>query len=405
MQKKSIYFQKIKNKVIYAKLYRNNYNPKFFDNFKEVKDVIYSGKWSSSPYPGKYNKKFVDSFLKVQKAKYGLCLSNGTVAISVALKASGLKFGDEVLMSSLTYHTTASAALEIGIKPKFIDINPDTLCIDIKLLEKNINRKTKAVIIVHLGSMVSNIEQISKICKKKKIILIEDCSHVHGALWNGKGVGTFGDFGSFSFQQSKLITSGEGGFLIIKDKRKYKECLSLVNCGRDFISPFKTLGVNHRLSEIQCALLLYKLKKFKKNLNNINSNINYFTNEISKFDEFQILKFDNKYKFKTGYFYGFKLNKSFLKRFKKDIFTKECEKLNINIQSKLYSPVYLNPEFGWKNSPIKINYKGLKCPNAESVPDKEVVWLNFIHFTGNKYFINQIINSFKLIFKKLNNLR
>ena len=82
--------------------------------------------------------------------------------------------------------------------------------------EKKIT-KTKALIIVHIGSMISNIDQIVKICKKNNIVLIEDCSHVHGALWNNKGAGTFGDLGTFSFQQSKLITSGEGG-LIIKDK-------------------------------------------------------------------------------------------------------------------------------------------------------------------------------------------
>ena len=288
MHTKSNYIQKIKNKVIYARLYRKNYKPKLFDNFREIKEVIRSGNWNLAPYPGKYNQKFTKAFLQMQKARYGLCLSNGTVAISVALKASKLKFGDEVLISSFTYHTTASAALELGFRLKFLDIDKNTLCIDIKDLKKKITKKTKALILVHIGSMISNINQIVKICKKNNVVLIEDCSHVHGALWNNKGAGTFGDFGTFSFQQSKLITSGEGGFLIIKDKKKYKENLSLINCGRNYSSPFKTLGVNHRLTEIQSALLLYKLRKFKKNINLINNNINYFTKK--KFQNLRNLK-------------------------------------------------------------------------------------------------------------------
>ena len=138
MHTKSKYIQKIKNKVIYARLYRKNYKPKFFDNFREIKEVIRSGNWNLAPYPGKYNQKFTRVFLQMQKAKYGLCLSNGTVAISVALKASNLKFGDEVLISSFTYHTTASAALELGFRLKFLDIDKDTLCIDIQDLKKKL---------------------------------------------------------------------------------------------------------------------------------------------------------------------------------------------------------------------------------------------------------------------------
>ncbi len=401
MNTKSEYIQKIKNKVIYAKLYRKNYKPQLFDNFEEVKKVIRSGNWNFAPYPGKYNQKFTKAFLQMQRAKYGLCLTNGTVAISVALKASKLKIGDEVLISSFTYHTTASATLELGIKLKFLDIDKETLCIDLKDLKKKITKKTKALILVHIGSIISNIDEIVKICKKNKIILIEDCSHVHGARWNNKGAGTFGDFGTFSFQQSKLITSGEGGFLIVKDKKKYKESLSLINCGRNYTNPFETLGVNHRLTEIQSALLLYKLNKFKKNLNSINNNINYFTKEISKFKELETLKFDKKYNLKTGYFYGFKMSETFLQKYKKKDFIIACKKMNINIQSELYKPVYKNPEFGWKGSTIKVNYRNTKCKNTENILESKVVWLNFIHFIGEKKFLNEILNSFKIIFNDL----
>lgn len=402
MHTKSEYLQKIKNKVVYRKLYRRNYKPKFFDSFSDVKKVISSGNWNIAPYPGKYNLKFTKSFLEMHKAKYGLCLSNGTVAISVALKAAKIKYGDEILISSVTYHTTASAALELGIKPIFLDIDANTLCIDINKIKNKINKKTKALVLVHLGSMISNIDQIVKICKKEKIILIEDCSHVHGSRWNNKGVGTFGDFGTFSFQQSKLITSGEGGFLITKNKKNYYKCLSLINCGRNYSNKFEILGVNHRLTEIQGALLLFKLRKFKKNLIQINSNINYFTNELKKFKEFEVLKFDKKHNFKTGYFYGFKLSDFFLKKKNKNNFLKECEKMNLILQKDLYKPVYLTPEFGWKNSPMKVNYKKTKCKVAETILPKKVVWLNFIYFLGDQNFLDDILGTFKIVFKRLN---
>ena len=133
----------------------------------------------------------------------------------------------------------------------------------------------------------------------------------------------------------------------------------------------------------------------------MDKNINYFTRELSKFKEFEILKFSKKHNLKTGYFYGFKLSEGFLKKYKKDDFVIKCKKLNINIQNELYKPVYATKEFGWKNSPIKVNYKNVKCKNADYILKNKVLWLSFIYFLGNKKSLDEILKSFKLVFKHL----
>ncbi|MEI6421817.1 MAG: aminotransferase class I/II-fold pyridoxal phosphate-dependent enzyme, partial [Lentisphaerota bacterium] len=142
---------------------------------------------------------------------------NGTVTLECGLLALGVGKGDEVIIPALTWIATATAVRDVGAKPVFVDIEPTTLCMDPAKFEKAITPKTKAVIPVHLYGSMADLDQIIKIAKKHKLGVIEDCAHMQGGIWNGRGAGSWGDVGSFSFQQSKTVSAGESGICLTND--------------------------------------------------------------------------------------------------------------------------------------------------------------------------------------------
>jgi len=352
-------------------------------NIKTAIKVLKSRKWSRLPYPSPLSAIFTKQFLEFQSGNYGLCVSNGTEAIKVALKAAGLKYGDEIIISSLTFHSTANAALELGIIPVFVDIDRTTLCIDTEKISKLINKKTKAILTVHLGSVISDLDELVMLCDKYNLKFIEDCAHSHGGMWKNKGVGSYGDFGCFSFQMSKLMSSGEGGFIMMKNQSDYEKCLSIINVGKSD-KPFSTIGLNSRLTEIQSALLIDALKGYKSIIDKIHNNIIYFTNEISKIKGIEVLKPHPSQTKQTGYVYGFRLTPSILDyRNRKDL-VEDLNARGFNCFENLYPPVYLTHGFGWKESFLNLSYRDTKCVNAEYSYKYDVIWINHNFFKLNR---------------------
>ena len=352
-------------------------------NIKTATKVLKSRKWSRLPYPSPLSVIFTKQFPEFQNGNYGLCVSNGTEAIKVALKAAGLKYGDELIISSLTFHSTANAALELGIIPVFVDIDRTTLCIDTKKISKLINNKTKAILTVHLGSVISDLDELVMLCDKYNLKLIEDCAHSHGAMWKNKGVGSYGDFGCFSFQMSKLMSSGEGGFIMMKNQSDYEKCLSTINVGKSD-KPFSTIGLNSRLTEIQSALLIDALKDYKSIISKIHNNIIYFTNEISKIKGIEVLKPYPSQTKQTGYVYGFRLTPFILDYRNRKDFVEDLNARGFSCFENLYPPVYLTHGFGWKESLLNLSYRDTKCINAEYSHEYDVIWINHNFFKLNR---------------------
>ena len=182
-----------------------------------VADVIRSGDWGGYPEPGRYGGRFETSFAEYQGAKHGILMSNGTITMEVALKALGIGWGDEVIIPALTFAATAYAPIAAGALPVIVDVTPDTWCIDPDLVEAAITPKTKAIMPVHLGHHMADMDRIMAIATNHGLAVVEDCAHAHGQQWQGTGAGCIGDFGSFSHQSSKILTSGEGGSLLTSD--------------------------------------------------------------------------------------------------------------------------------------------------------------------------------------------
>lgn len=233
------------------------------DDAKLVAEIAGSNRWS---YDGPYEWQFAEAFTEHQGAKYGLCCANGTVAIQLALEALDIGAHDEVIVPGMTWQATAAACIDVNAIPVLVDIEPDTWCIDADKAEAAITDKTKAIIIVHLYGCMPDVTRIQKLCKDRGLHLIEDCAHQHGSEWKEKGVGSLGDIGCFSFQESKVVSSGEGGFSTCRTRELFERLYSLRNCGRGYQDNMKlTLqSGNYRLTEFQAAMLLGGLKRLDK---------------------------------------------------------------------------------------------------------------------------------------------
>lgn len=238
------------------------------DYVAAVTEVVRGGEWGGFPEPGANASAFEEAFAAFQGARYGVPMMNGTVTMEVACKALGIGWGDEVILPALTFAATAYAPLAAGALPVPVDVLPETWCIDPDAAEAAITPRTRAIMPVHLGHQMADMDRIMQIAHRHDLAVIEDCAHAHGQQWNGVGAGCIGDFGSFSHQSSKILTAGEGGSLLTNDERLAMRAHSIVDCGRAKDPDEKefTFGANYRLGELNAALLVVAMQKFPEQL-------------------------------------------------------------------------------------------------------------------------------------------
>ena len=220
--------------------------------------------------------KFENDFCKYSKAKYAVAVSNCTAALHLSLMALGIKKDDEVIIPDLTFVADANAILACNAKPVIVDINKENFFLSISNIKKNITKKTKAIIPVHIYGQVCNIEEILDVAKDNNLKVIEDCAHAVGTFHKSKHVGTLGNTGCFSFYPTKNITTAEGGMIITNSEKIAEKVRQLRNHGMTkslksrysseypWIFDIKQSGYNYRLDEIRAALGITQLKRIKK---------------------------------------------------------------------------------------------------------------------------------------------
>ena len=224
--------------------------------------VLHSGAWWS--VPGDEGKQLETEFAAYHNAACAVGCANGTVALEVALRALAIGCGDEVIVPAYTFVATASAVLGVGAVPVFVDIDPGTLTIDPAAIEPAITQRTAAVIPVHLAGRPADMDAILSIAQKHSLAVIEDAAQAHAAAWRGKRVGALGDIGTFSFQASKNLNSGEGGMVISNSQDLADAAWSVVNIGRVRKGGWyehQVYGSNFRLTEFQSAILRAQLTR------------------------------------------------------------------------------------------------------------------------------------------------
>lgn len=242
------------------------------DEQQAVQRVLQSGR--TNYWYGDEGMGFETEFASWCGAKHGICLSNGTVAIEIALRSLGIGAGDEVIVTPRSFLASAASVISVGATPIFADVNPNSGNLDANSIKPLLSKQTKAILIVHLGGWPAPMHEIMKLANENELKVVEDCAQAHGAKINSQAVGTFGDIGTFSFCQDKIIsTGGEGGMIITNDDTVFDVAWSIRDHGRnrertlskDHPFGFRWLqdriGTNARMTEMQSAIGRIQLKK------------------------------------------------------------------------------------------------------------------------------------------------
>lgn len=227
---------------------------------KYLSECIDTG-WISSEGP--FIKKFEELFSKRMGRKYGIAVCNGSVALDAACVAIGLEKGDEVIMPSFTIISCAAAIVRTGAVPILVDSDPLTWNMDVNKIEEKITKRTKAIMVVHIYGLPTDMNPVLEIAYKYGLKIIEDAAEAHGQTYNGKPCGSFGEISCFSFYPNKHITTGEGGMILTDDDNLAEKCRSLRNLcfqpQRRFVH--EELGWNFRMTNLQAALGLAQLER------------------------------------------------------------------------------------------------------------------------------------------------
>jgi dTDP-4-amino-4,6-dideoxygalactose transaminase len=185
---------------------------------------------------------FGDEFARFVHAKYGVPVANGSSALVTALEAAGVGFGDEVLVPGLVWIACASAVARVGAIPVLVDVSEDTFCMSALAAASAITERTRAILLVHLYSSIADLDAFTKLAADHDLALIEDCSQAHGASWRGRRVGSFGIAGTFSFQNLKLLTCGEGGIVVTSSDQIFDAAQQFRADGRRWLADSVPLG-------------------------------------------------------------------------------------------------------------------------------------------------------------------
>lgn len=265
------------------------------DEVEAASQTLLTGKVNY--WTGTLGKEFEETYAKSVGKKFGIALSNGTVALELALRSLGVSAGDEVIVASRSYVASASCVLLVGATPVFADIDIDSGNICAETIAPLITDKTKAIIPVHIGGWPCDMPSIMALANQYNLLVIEDCAQAHGAFVGNMPVGAWGHAAIFSFCQDKIIsTGGEGGMLLINDEDVYKKAWAYKDIGRSYDAVYKqqhevgfrwlteTTGSNFRMTEFQAAIGLKQLSKLPFWISKRNANAKAIIHVLKQFN-------------------------------------------------------------------------------------------------------------------------
>lgn len=346
--------------------------------------VLESGQW----WYGQRVRAFEAEFAAFQGAKHGVCVTSGSTGLETCLRALGIGAGDEVIIPAYTFVATASTVVWVGATPVFADIRPDTLCIDPEDIRRKITPRTKAIMPVHLGGLMADMDAIGQIAREHGLRVIEDACQAWGSQWNGQGAATLGDCGAFSFQASKNITSAEGGIILTNDAHLAQVCRSLTNCGRleggKWYEHYR-VGSNLRLTEFQAAILQAQLQRALPHMHRRQRNAAILNEGLSRIPGVAVQTNDPRVTRRDYHLYIFRLDTARL-GFSRDWFLQALQAEGVLCSAGYLTPVYKNPMFqpgsdASVTGPVQcpepgssLDYSRVCCPVAERVC-QEACWL------------------------------
>ncbi|MDE3084053.1 MAG: DegT/DnrJ/EryC1/StrS family aminotransferase [Verrucomicrobiota bacterium] len=351
-------------------------------------EVLGSGKWG---FDGPQEKEFAQKFAAYCGARDALCVANGSVSLEIALRALGIGPGDEVIVPALTWVATAWAVVQVGATPVFADVREQDWCLDPASFREKITPRTRAVIPVHLYSQMAEMDEILAIAGKHSIEVIEDCAHAHGFQWKGKGAGTLGAVGSYSFQQSKVMTAGEGGALVTNRPELAGHIYSLKNCGRKRTpnSPYG-FGGNYRMTDFQAAVLIAQLERLDEQLATKSANERIFRSQVQQISGLEVLAQKSAVTRQGMYGLALRFDPGLFANVPVDLLVDALHAEGIPVQ-RTYDVVYRSPlwtpgartvKLGPGENPmVRLGLNG-RCPVAERIAAEGLVVLHHV-FLGS----------------------
>jgi dTDP-4-amino-4,6-dideoxygalactose transaminase len=264
--------------------------PKSEEIEKAFAEIYSSGDWWR--YTGERVRKLEREFAGSHHCRFGVSVCNGSVAIDIALKALGVKPGDEVILPAYDFYSLPKSVLNVGATPVFADVIPGNLTIDGQEVEKKISTRTRAVIAVHISGSVAELDALGRIAREHNIYLVEDCAQGHGAVYDGKKVGSWGDLAIFSFGGIKLMTSGQGGMIVTSDEELYNLCYAIANRGHlpdGKLNRHGIIGENFQMSELQAAILFPQIGLLERFSRRREEACVFLDRELSQIDGIEVL--------------------------------------------------------------------------------------------------------------------
>ena len=328
--------------------------------------------WISSS--GIYKDIFEKEFSKFCSTKYGITTSNGTVALHLALLALGIGKGDEVIVPDLTFAATINAVLYTGATPVIVDIEKDSWCIDPARIKEAITHRTKAIIPVHLYGQPADMDAIVSLARKNKLFIIEDCAEAHGATFDNRKVGSFGDIGCFSFFANKVITTGEGGMCVTNSPRLSKKMKILRDHGMSLNKKYwhEIVGYNYRLTNLQAAIGVAQLERIDTILRNRQKIEDEYRKNLSGIDFIEFQRNDLPKRKKIVW-----LVSLLIKNKKRDLYVRRLQQKGIDVRPFFYPlssiKIYKKYVFSAKNS-VDISRAGISFPTLYGKAHDDIFW-------------------------------
>lgn len=377
---------------------------------RQLLEAFETGDWGGFPFPQPKTRELGEAFAAYQDAQFGAACANGSISLEICLVAAGIVAGDEVIVPGTTWIATGAAPIRVNAVPVFVDVDPENYCIDCDAVEAAITPRTRAIIPVHLGSSIADLDRLVEICQKHDLILLEDCAHAHGSKWRRKGVGSWGDFGSFSFQSSKILTSGEGGLITTNDEQLHQKVQSLVNCGRkdEGYDTFEgqLLGYNARMTEFQAGVMLAQLARSDELIRKKEENVHYLTHRMAAVGGLYAVRRDVRETRRGIYQFIWKYKAEEFKGLHRDRFLEALEAEGIELDGMFYPPMPFHPLFNARTAEwpmLRERYgDGIQAPETlrkfsfpvgAKFAQEEGIWMHYPYLLAEKTDLDDIVSA------------
>ncbi|MBW2281877.1 MAG: DegT/DnrJ/EryC1/StrS family aminotransferase [Deltaproteobacteria bacterium] len=376
--------------------------------------VLDSRSWGGFPSPNTEAAAFEAEFGAYVGARHVALCANGTFSLTLTLQAARVAPGAEVVTTAYSFVGTPGAIVGAGCVPVFVDVDPDSYCIDPEQVEAAITPRTEALMPVHLACSMADLDRLGEIAERRGLLLVEDCAHAHGARWRDRGAGSVGDFGSFSMQSTKLLTAGEGGAVTTSDDVYAQRLHSLVNCGRkepeyrDF--PEQMLGHNLRITEWQAAVLRCQLERLPEQHARRTARIARFEDGVCDLPGFSTLPHDPRVTRRTAYQFILRYDARALSGVPRDTVIQALQAEGVRCFGQFYLPLNEDPLFSpdpHTNAAARAgaDWSEQVYPVTRRAAYDEAIWLPHELFLGSDADVDDLLTALAKVHENAAELR